>query len=109
MSFIRNNFEESRLVKVFNGNFIFQLGTHVLVSEVFETLERHKKELSIAHWGVINSSLEDVFMAVVLKFDREELINEQHEETGAVKTEHSESVALSVDSRRKGTESVMST
>jgi hypothetical protein len=71
MSFIQKNFPESTLVKIFNGNFIYQLGMNVIVSEVFETLEQHKIELKIAHWGVINSSLEDVFMAVVLKFDHE--------------------------------------
>mgnify|MGYP000901855286 CR=1 FL=1 len=43
MTFIRNNFEQSRLAKVFNGNFIFQLGQNVMVSEVFEILERHKR------------------------------------------------------------------
>ena len=47
-------------------------------------------------------------MAVVLKFDREELINEQEEEIGA-KSQLSESGGVSVDSRRKGRESVMST
>ena len=47
-------------------------------------------------------------MAMVLKFDREELINEQEEEIGA-KSQLSESGGVSVDSRRKGRESVMST
>lgn len=74
VKFIKNNFEESYLVKNFNTNFIFKLGSNIVVSEVFELLSKHREQLGISQWGVINSSLEDVFMAVVERFDKEDLI-----------------------------------
>lgn len=76
VKFIKNNFEDSYLVKNFNTNFIFKLGPNIVVSDVFELLSKHREQLGIAQWGVINSSLEDVFMAVVERFDKEEGVRE---------------------------------
>ena len=63
-------------MKNFNTNFIFKLGANIVVSEVFELLSKHKGDLGISQWGVINSSLEDVFMAVVERFDKEDAVRE---------------------------------
>lgn len=111
MKFIRDNFEHSKMLKVFNGNFIYQLGGNVLVSEVFETLEKHKAELQIAHWGVINSSLEDVFLTVVQKFDKEEILDhdeEHHNMAEPMKDPELESSVAISESSRGARESVMS-
>lgn len=61
------------LIKKFNNNFSFGLGQNYLVSEVFLKLQKNKSKLGIKNWGIINSSLEDVFLEVVSKFDSETL------------------------------------
>lgn len=66
---MKREFPEATLTKKFNNNFSFALGNTYLVSGIFEKLHYYKNELDIKNWGVINSSLEDVFLTVVKKFD----------------------------------------
>jgi hypothetical protein len=62
-------FVNSKLVKSWNGCLIYKIPSQYKVSEMFETIEQLEKELDIADIAVSNSSLEDVFMNVVGKFD----------------------------------------
>jgi ABC-type multidrug transport system ATPase subunit len=65
--FLTTHLAQARLVTEFNGSLAYQVPrTSCKVSEIFKLLEEHKEELGIADWGISQSSLEDVFMRVVI-------------------------------------------
>jgi hypothetical protein len=69
--YIKKTFPGATLFKSFSGSLIFKIPSTYKVSEIFENMNEMEKKLEIADISISNSSLEDVFMNVVQKFDRE--------------------------------------
>ena len=67
--FMKKEFPKSFLLKNFNGCLIYKVPLTFKVSEMFMRMDKLEKELGIADIAITNSSLEDVFMNVVIRFD----------------------------------------
>ena len=52
------------------GSLIFKIPLKFKVSQISEIFEKKQKELDIADVAITNSSLEDVFMNVVLIYEK---------------------------------------
>jgi len=69
VEFIKKEFPGTFLFKHFNGYLIFKVPLTYKISNLFETMNQVEKELGFSDIAITNSSLEDVFMNVVEKFD----------------------------------------
>ncbi len=72
VEFMKKEFPGSYLFKHFNGYLILKVPSTYKISTLFETMNAVEKELGFSDVAITNSSLEDVFMKVVEKFDTEE-------------------------------------
>lgn len=60
------------MFKHFRGYLILKVPSTYKISTLFETMNQVEKELGFSDLAITNSSLEDVFMNVVEKFDTKE-------------------------------------
>eukprot|EP00825_Cyclidium_porcatum_P001911 TRINITY_DN10889_c0_g1_i1.p1 TRINITY_DN10889_c0_g1~~TRINITY_DN10889_c0_g1_i1.p1 ORF type:complete len:206 (-),score=28.32 TRINITY_DN10889_c0_g1_i1:340-957(-) len=68
---IKQILPQSTLVNDVNGNFIYQIPLKGLViSTLFDQLEECKTQYKIQTWGISQSTLEDVFMELISKYDK---------------------------------------
>ncbi len=72
MEFMKKEFLGTYLFKHFNGYLILKVPSSYKISKLFERMKLVEKELGFSDVAITNSSLEDVFMKVVEKFDSEE-------------------------------------
>jgi hypothetical protein len=72
VDFMKKEFPGTYLFKHFRGYLILKVPSTYKISTLFETMNRVEKELGFSDLAITNSSLEDVFMNVVEKFDTKE-------------------------------------
>jgi len=64
-SFITNILPTTRLLREFNGNFVYQIPTENFNAvKLFNEMEKNKDKLKIADWGISQCTLEDVFTRI---------------------------------------------
>lgn len=69
---MKKQFPGTYLFKHFNGYLILKVPSTFKISTLFQTMNAVEKQLGFSDIAITNSSLEDVFMKVVEKFDSEE-------------------------------------
>jgi hypothetical protein len=68
--FVMRRFPGSSLSRVLGGSAIFKIPTIFKISEIFMEMHGVERELGVINVSITDSSLEDVFIAVVLKYDK---------------------------------------
>ena len=64
-SFVTKILPSSKLLRSFNGNFVYQIPTAGFQAEkLFNEMETNKDQLRVADWGISQCSLEDVFTKI---------------------------------------------
>eukprot|EP00871_Galdieria_phlegrea_P003473 jgi/Galph1/4126/GphlegSOOS_G2772.1 len=69
-SFIEQQYPEAFLDHCLAGSLIFWLPRNVMISSVFDVMEKAKEKLSIQDWGISQSTLEDIFISVSREEER---------------------------------------
>ena len=69
---MKKQFPGTYLNKCFNGYLIFKTPSSYKISDLFEAINVVEKQLGFSDISITNSSLENVFMNVVGKFDANE-------------------------------------
>ena len=68
--FIFKKFRGSSLARKIGSSLVFKIPVDFKISEMFMDMHKAENQLGITNVSVTESSLEDVFIAVVLKYDK---------------------------------------
>lgn len=66
-----DRFPGSRLSRILGTSAIFKIPIMFKISEIFTEMHDAESKLGVTNVSITDSSLEDVFIAVVLKYDNE--------------------------------------